>query len=235
MPDVFRIAGAFVDHVGAGRAADIGISFIMDGIGYDFWPELASVYGRRPSGADGRARLLQDAIDRIVDENDPRMVLQFSEALVSETRAFLVSFQERHPHPEPFREVFGGYDEEAKSLFNKIIRACEKGDRRTAYLVAARLQWEVGAFLARAAKGVRYSDVNLYSEARSSFVEAGLPDLAASMRPMDLEALRRSAAELDRQWQALLRANGIPIQSFGTIGELAEYLDQRGTGGWGRR
>lgn len=161
-------------------------------------------------------------IDIIISAEDGPQLIEASEKLVTNTRQFLLEQIRSKPERESPETFFAGFYEELKSVFNKMLRACDQQDEYTAFMTAAYLLEEVGQFLAKAEEGIWYNDRNYYREYSQSFESIIRVDLMALVVNKDYTALKEAVLQLEAKLVTYLLNNNVPITTYDSIDEFAE-------------
>jgi predicted nucleotidyltransferase len=170
----------------------------------------------RPEGFRLRA-------NEILTSPETETVRTLAEALVADTRRLLREMQESACPPEPLPTVLRGAYAEFREHVDKLIAACESGDRIRASLEAVTVQDELSLLLGATRSGVGYGDFNRYEEYGDLFEREGFPDLLSAVD--DLPRLARRARALDEAFREWLAARGVDPQVFDDLEELRSWLD----------
>jgi predicted nucleotidyltransferase len=169
------------------------------------------------------AAAVEASVERLIAETDGERALVMGESLVEDCRRLLLSLLNRTAKSKPFAEALSGYYEEAKSTFNKIVRACDRGDRKTAFLHMMRLQWDISYTLAEASGSVRDSDMATFEEIGRSLADGHLPLVSGEVN--DLAQLKAQVVAFEQAFVGLLESNHVPIKRFASVGEFIDDLE----------
>ncbi|MGB3480004.1 MAG: nucleotidyltransferase domain-containing protein [bacterium] len=174
----------------------------------------------KPSG-------LGEMINDILEERNPDRIKNSCEKLVSGTRELLISEQRKLSKSYTYSDVFKGYYEEIKSLFNKIIRACEKNDYTDALSISTGIQDEISRFLAMVEEGIKYTDFNTYCETGRIYSDLDLPNLAGIIEKGKLDVLRNAIIKLDEKLKKILEVRGICLNIFDNLEEFKVFVKNK--------
>ena len=172
---------------------------------------------RKPEG-------LKVLLDCLMTSRSCAEVRRACEQLMDQTRALLVSEQALLARARTYSDVFTGFYEEAKGLFNKIVTACERNDTATAFFASLHLQDEICVVLTLAEDGVECSDLNTYGDCRKAYDSLGLPDLAGILEAGKLDVLKDAVMALDKKMRRLLETRGVRLNLFDTLDEFESFV-----------
>lgn len=166
---------------------------------------------------------LEKLLLAVTASSDPREVLRSGEELALATRQVLRQLQESLPARATVdKRLLQAYPE-IKDLIEKLLLACENGDRVAASIGAYYLQYEVTMILSEIDVGSGQGDFNLYSELASQYRELGFPDLMeACSDPLD--ELADEARLLDEHLRRWLRQRSVDLSEVQTLEELKKSL-----------
>lgn len=133
------------------------------------------------------------------------------ETLVDKTDVLISGEEAALRKMASFSDAFEGFHEEALSTYNKIVTACDRGDRETAFYASLHLQEELEGALESAFGKNAYRDL-------------GLTDLAAVFDADDLASLRNVVTGLEARVRGILEAHGVTLKEFDSPEALREYL-----------
>ncbi len=166
-------------------------------------------------------------LERITVSTDCGEIRHACAELLQGTRNLIVSNMRDEPTAPTYADACTGFYEEIVSSFNKILRACDRGDHPTALLASAHVQSEVSRLLALVADGVEYPDATPYGEWRQAYDDAELPDLLDAGVSGDLSLLAEHVRLLDERLRALLQSHGVTLRLFDTVAALQDHLLER--------
>lgn len=178
-----------------------------------------------------RLPVLPDALEALIGtimaERDCGRISAACEELIERTRSLLVAQQRTVAEARSLSEVFHGYYEEAKGTINKLIVACEQGDRHTAFFAAVSFQDELIQFFRLAEEGIWHSELSARLDHGPMFERLGLPDLVSAYDANDLNGLREATFKLDQRIRELLQTHGVKLNEFATVDEFRSFIESR--------
>lgn len=161
-------------------------------------------------------------VAQITSSTDPAELFAAGETLMDNTRALLLTEQQRVKTTSGFPEVFAAAYPELKGDLQHVMLACERGDRYDFRLIS--LYHELMIHAAQAQTGIPYSGFNLLAEYEQDLTALGFPDLLAFVQAGDWDGLHQQCAAFDQRLRAYLTEHGVPLYSFATLDELREHL-----------
>lgn len=128
--------------------------------------------------------------------------------LIENTKALILSEQEKVSEPIAFSEALNGFYEELINLYNKIYHACEIGDAYCALFACVELTYEIAQVLV----GTGVSPKQL-------------PDIVGAFDPSNLELFAASVHDHQTEFVELLTTQGVKIRRFDSFDELEETMN----------
>ncbi|GAA0180173.1 hypothetical protein SH2C18_29130 [Clostridium sediminicola] len=166
-------------------------------------------------------------INLIIEASDSKEIIEACEILIKNTREFLLEQVKSKKQQEPYETIFVGYYEELKSVINKMMRACDKKDEYSAFIIAAYFHEEVAQFMAKSEEGIWYNDRNYYSEYSKSFETFIGVDLMKLAAMKEFSALKEAVNEFETKFVDLLVKKGVTIKSYDSIDEFEVDYQKR--------
>lgn len=167
---------------------------------------------------------LAQTVDCIITGKECNEIYQHCKKLVDSTTDVIKGQLKVRLEEHSFADMFTGYYEEMKSIFNKIVVSCENGDYPTAYFASILLQKEMAAYLGFTKNDSRYYPVNIFSDARGVYDQYDFPDLIANLGRDSLDKLKDAVEELDKKLVEVLKNNGVKIKAFKSLEQYEEYV-----------
>lgn len=174
-----------------------------------------------PKLPDGFAEMVQ----AIMTTADAAELHQATNALMASTRQLLLAEQALQHGDGGFAEVFEATYPEFKASIQHLMLACEREDPFNFELMS--LYHELMIHMAWALSGIGYSDFNSIAEYEQNLAALGFPDLLPYIEAGDFTGLYEQCRVFDQRLQEYLTEQGVPLNSFATLDELASYLDSR--------
>ena len=167
-----------------------------------------------------------ETVDGIMNTADPAQLLPAAERLMQTTRDLMLAEQALVQSSErTFPDVFNGAYPELKGDIQHLMLACEWGDTFNFNLLS--LYHELMIHMAWAFSGIAYSDFNSLAEYEQDLVAMGFPELLPYAEAGDFAGLHEQCRLFDQRLQGFLSEHAVALNSFATLNELQEYLDDR--------
>jgi len=166
--------------------------------------------GKIPSEIRAMSRVPEgflEAYDAVLLSRFPKEIKDALLRLISMTES-LFKEESAVTEPVPFKSYATGFYEEFVNMYNKIGRAYETGDHRTALHVAREMEVELAWLFAD-----------------TGAVMPDFPDLIGCYDPNDLLAIKKASSQHKRMFEAYLDSKGVQIRTFKDFGGLKAYLD----------
>jgi hypothetical protein len=164
-------------------------------------------------------------LDAVTTAVTPAALLAATDTLLRTTRALLVSEQAAVLRRDrTHAEVLDAAYPELKGDLQHVKLAAERRDWFDLKLFS--FYHELLIHLAEAETGVPYDGFNGLIDYERDLVARGFPDLTAAVVAGDFDALHRQTAEFDARLRATLREQGVALNAFDTLDELAAHLDR---------
>ncbi|AWB46603.1 hypothetical protein DCC85_22140 [Paenibacillus sp. CAA11] len=169
---------------------------------------------------------LDHYLDTIMFSVTPSEIMSACEKLIADTLGLISERQSSQVETRSYKRWMKGYFEEELGMMNKLLTACEKGHYETAFFVAIRLQDGIARTLYAAEKG-RWPGIADLGEHRELYVRYGYPDLVALLDQTDFEPLRLAVLQLIEKLENHLKAEGVPLNRFGSVAEFESFYISR--------
>ena len=167
-----------------------------------------------------------ETVDGIMNTADPAQLLPAAERLMQTTRDLMLAEQALVQSSErTFPDVFNGAYPELKGDIQHLMLACEREDAFNFNLLS--LYHELMIHTAWALTGIGYSDFNSIAEYEQDLAAMGFPDLLPYVEAGDFAGLHEQCQLFDQRLQQFLSEHDVALNSFATLNELQEYLDDR--------
>lgn len=167
-----------------------------------------------------------ETVGGMMNTADPAQLLPTAERLMQTTRDLLLAEQALVQRSErTFLEVFNGAYPELKGDIQHLMLACERGDTFNFNLLS--LYHELMIHMAWAFSGIAYSEFNSIAEYEQDLAAMGFPELLPYVEAGDFAGLYKQCRLFDRHLQEFLTEHDVALNSFATLNELQEYLDDR--------
>lgn len=147
--------------------------------------------------------------------------------LVEETRRLLVKAHVEQAAPVTAAELFADFYPYVYEYRQKILAACERGDRFTAAQSAYLLQKDIAQLLHQVVTGVYPGDLYLAGDYKDAYTAAELPDMLEAAAAGDLAEVAVRARLLDERFRAWLSAHGIATNELADDDDLRRFLRER--------
>lgn len=155
----------------------------------------------------------------------PDELLQACEALLLATRRFLAEQGRRHVRCErTYPELCRAMYPEMRAALDKLVVACERGDRLLAKVCVVSVLEELMVRMAQATTGVELSGFHSAADYEQELSALGFPDLLAPLERGDLAELSTRAAAFDRRLRQFLAENDVALCEFADREELRAAL-----------
>ena len=145
----------------------------------------------------------QELYEKIICSNHIDELVISSQEVIMSLRNLIQSQQETHK-----TSISPGYYEEIKSIYNKLLHACETDNQQGMMLAIARLDNDVS---------------QLMSEAGHSYSQ--FPDLFSDSKERDNSALVHAIQAHEAMFLEILREQKVPVICYQNIGEFRAHLN----------
>lgn len=147
--------------------------------------------------------------------------------LADEARRLLLEAQDERAATVAAGDLFADFYPYVYEYRQKIIAACERGDRFTAAQSAYLLQKDIAQMLHQVTSGVYPRDLYLAREYSEAYAAAGLPDMLEAASTGELGELAARARLLDDRFRAWLAMHGIATNELSDDDDLRRFLRER--------
>ncbi|WP_141432461.1 hypothetical protein [Bacillus sp. 03113] len=168
---------------------------------------------------------LEELIKTIIRSQSCEKIIRTCDELFNKVRLLLIVEQKNIVQVPIFSSFFNGFYEEEKSIFNKIISACDREDYEGAFFATIHIQNELMNFFNYAKTGVWYNNLHSYDMLNMEYQQLGLPELISIVQSGNLKLLKKTVIELDRILKSLLKSRGVNLKIFDTLEEFRIYIE----------
>ncbi|WP_026906813.1 nucleotidyltransferase domain-containing protein [Paucisalibacillus globulus] len=169
---------------------------------------------------------LEKLVNTIIVSKAYNEIQRASEELLNNMRLLVITEQEKIAQIPKFTSLFKGFYEEEKSIFNKVVSACDRGDYKGAFFATIQLQNEIMRFLAFAEKGVWYNQLITFDILNEVYQRLAFYDLISIYNPNDLNSLKDAVIELDISVKNFLESRGVNLEIFNNFEDFQKLVEQ---------
>ena len=163
----------------------------------------------------------QEQVMALIESTQMGDIKDLCKAILVNTKDFVHGRLLEVSETEPYDMLFIGYYEELKAGLDKVVRACDAGDKTTAFIRGAAIQEETARFLCKSEFGPWYERSDAYSKHRNLHDKFIGVDLMANINNLDL--LKEDVKKYDTTFRAFLESKGITICEFDSLQAFNDY------------
>lgn len=170
---------------------------------------------------------LADTINAIINTCEIKTINKHCNYLIEAVLKIIEGLRSEYAYKKQYPEVFSGFYEEIKSVFNKIIHACDTGDYMTVYFYTVQLHEEIGCMIYMLETGVQQEKYESFRKIEKEMHKKGIDSLIGKLGNTDLSKFKESVVDFEKKFLNLLTEEKVKIKEFGNIEEYEKYFNKK--------